>query len=140
MAASCGKDDKRQTKSCDACIGDGIRHNLLCCTKDSHERVQKQQRDPGQTNAKDSQKRDSVPSHIAGAFLITAPHGKIKVGRATDAKQQSEGGGDGRKRKCHIGSGIAQHADTLADKDLVHDIIKRADQKTYDGRDAEFCN
>lgn len=47
---------------------------------------------------------------------------------------------DGRKRKCHIGSGIAQHADTLADKDLVHDIIKRADQKTYDGRDAEFCN
>ena len=85
-------------------------------------------------------KKDSVPGHIAGAFLIAAPHGKIKVGRAADTKQQSEGGGDGRKRKRHIGSSIAQHADTLADKDLVHDIIKRTDQKTYDGWDAEFCN
>src|SRR5699024_10220351 len=70
-------------------------------------------------------------------FFLTAAHGKIKIGRAADTAHQRQGSAGNRQGKSHIGGGISQRADAVADKKLVDDIIKSADQHGDDAGNGE---
>lgn len=87
-----------------------------------------------------SQIKDACPKHQNNAvsykagrpfrLLFSKIYGKLRG--TADPQKQGYHKADGGQWVRHIGGGIAQVADSLPDKNLVHDVIKRTDQRGCD--------
>ena len=74
-------------------------------------------------------KHQKCVAHIgSGFFFSSGSHSQIKTGGTADTKHQAEGNAGGCQRKSNIRGSIAKKTNALADKQLVDNVVKRADQ------------
>ena len=75
---------------------------------------------------------------LPGVVKPPGPLADVEIRRRPDTEQHAEGRRKRRRRENDIGGRVAHHADDMADKDLVGQVVQRADKHADDRRDRVF--
>ena len=128
MTAASGKNQEWETKGSNAGISSGIIKNLIGSTKKQKHRCQKKSDNDTEYNTAGNKHQKCVAHIGSGFFFSSGSHSQIKTGGTADTKHQAEGNASGGQRKGDVCCCIAKKTNALADKQLVDNVVKRADQ------------
>ena len=132
-----GDNEERKADGSDSCIGAGVGENVRGCTEKNHHGAQEELNGNAENDAENRQHGDSISNVGFCVFRFFPAHAEIKVCRAANAAEQADRGADHAERECHVGRRVSEHADAVADKELVYHVIEGADEHCDDARNGK---
>ena len=132
VADAVGQDKKGHAQQHNPCVLLGVGQNLLGGAEHPQKGREEGLPDHKVEHARPGHQQNAVARQPGG--LVRFPFAQVKgePRGAADAQQQRNGQADGGERIGHIGGRIAQIPYPLANKNLVHNIIERANQRRRD--------
>ena len=115
----------------------GVGHHGLSRAEHPEHRLQKEQPRRQQEHSGPQRHDKDVVKRAVGLFVLPLPQLKGGVGAAAGANEGGKGQHDRHHGKGHRGSGVAQLPDSLADENLIHDVVDGVDQHGNDRRNGE---
>ena len=132
VADAVGQNQERHAQQHDFRILPGKGYHLSRCSKHLQKRHQESFGQDKIKHPRSGHQNNAVSHQLSSPFPFFFSQVDGKTGGTADPQQQGNGKTDRRQRVGHISGRIAQIANTLTNKYLVHDIVKRADQSRRD--------
>ena len=135
VAHAVGDDEKGHAQGNDAGVGLRIGHDVCCGSECSKERCHEDLDEHCIADPESGHHADSISDYFCSLILLACSQVERESGGASDTDQESDRQADGRQRIGYICGCVSQISDSLPDKDLIDDVVERADQHGDDAGD-----